>query len=571
MCHTDSSLTILQGSPYRHFRCCLTPIRGTDPKTLPGEGSVSLLKRTGHSERESPGGLANDYKKNSQPQLYAFKSHTEAFPVSRTAATAMAPELPNNIEAERAVIGTILLNNASLDPVADILIPSDFYQVHHQRIYQVLLKIHEDQLPIDEIHVIEYLSREQALDLVGGAGYISQLTDGRQAVTNVAHHAAIVKGKSRLRKVIKEAEFVQKRALEGWANIDDIEEQFRTSLEAYSGESVPANGNGNGHVGSTLMDFLKMIFPPQEHLIEGLIPRGASVMIVALPHRMKSFFTTGLALAATVAGDKVLGKLVVQKPVKTMLVQVEDPEEVVQKRIQDFLSTKQFLDCNPDNVWIVKRKDFTGFTPQWCKKLVRQAIDFKADIIVLDVLRRIFEGHGDLNSPTDTSKFLELIDQVRDLTGAAVVLVHHENKKDADLMNAAAGSYNFPGWANVMIQFKRKTMSGNVSHVEIEVDNKLGASAEPMRMVLDLAAPFPVILQSLEDGEGLADALHQMDTEWTIRTLIEVMGISRTSAQRRIKEWEKQGLIRKVAGGKKGRGGLAYYTGSTLHGTDTIQ
>jgi hypothetical protein len=47
-----------------------------------------------------------------------------------------------------------------------------------------------------------------------------------------------------------------------------------------------------------------------------------------------------------------------------------------------------------------------------------------------------FEGHGDLNSPTDTSKFLEMIDAVRDVTGAAVVLVHHENKKDADLMNA---------------------------------------------------------------------------------------------------------------------------------------
>jgi RecA-family ATPase len=287
-------------------------------------------------------------------------------------------------------------------------------------------------------------------------------------------------------------------------------------------------------------------------------------MIVALPHRMKSFFTTGLALACTVETEKAMGKLVVKRAVKTMLVQVEDPEETVQKRIRDFMTTAQFLTCNPENVWVVKRKDFTGFTPQWCKKLVKQAIEFKADIIVLDVLRRIFEGHGDLNSPTDTSKFLEMIDAIRDVTGAAVVLVHHENKKDADLMNAAAGSYNFPGWANVMIQFKRKTMTGNVSHVEIEVDNKLGQSAEPMRMVLDLAAPYPVVLQSLEDGEGLADALHQMDTEWNIRTLIEVMGISRTSAQRRIKEWEKQGLIRKIAGGKKGRGGLAIYTASAL-------
>ena len=85
-----------------------------------------------------------------------------------------------------------------------------------------------------------------------------------------------------------------------------------------------------------------------------------------------------------------------------------------------------------------------------------------------------------------------------------------------------------------------------------------------LRMILDLAAPYPVILQNLEDGEGLSDALSQMDTEWTIRTLIEVMGIARTNAQRRIKEWENKGHIRKVSGGKKGRGGLAIYTAAAL-------
>jgi hypothetical protein len=480
--------------------------------------------------------------------------------MSRTAATAMAPELPNNIEAERAVLGTIIVHNPAIEIVSEKIVPDDFFHINHRRIYQSMLAIHEDDLPVTEIHLIEHLIQQKWLDVAGGAGYVSALADGRPVVSNVAHYAEIICNKSRLRKLIHQIEFVQKRALEGAADIDSLEDQFRTAIETQAITHANGNGNGNGHVGSSLLDFLKMDFPPQEHLIEGLIPRGASVMIVALPHRMKSFFTTGMALAASVASDKAMGKLVVPKPVKTMLVQVEDPEEVVQKRIRDFMSATQFLNCNADNVWVVKRKDFTGFTPQWCKRLVKQAVEFKADIIILDVLRRIFEGHGDLNSPTDTSKFLEMIDAIRDVTGAAVVLVHHENKKDADLMNAAAGSYNFPGWANVMIQFKRKTITGNVSHVEIEVDNKLGPSAEPMRMILDLASPYPVTLQSLEDGEGLADAIEQMDSEWNIRTLIEVMGISRTSAQRRVKEWLNRGLIRKVSGGKKGRGGLAIYT-----------
>jgi hypothetical protein len=492
--------------------------------------------------------------------------------MTRTAATQLAPELPNNIEAERAILGGIMLLSAdhlteaiaALESVADKLIPDYFYHVNNKKIYDAILSLHEDELPMDEIHVIEWLSQAKTLELAGGPAYISALTDGRPAIANLDHYADIVQSKARLRKLIKETEFVQRRALEGSADIGDLEEQLRSAMETNALAPVNGNGNGNGHLGSSLMDFLKMEFPPQEHLIEGLIPRGASVMIVALPHRMKSFFTTGLALSATIATDKAMGKLEVKRPVKTMLVQVEDPDNTVQKRVRDFMGTSQFLNCEQSNVWIVKRSDFTGFTPRWCKKLVRQALEFKAELIILDVLRRIFEGHGDLNSPTDTSKFLEMIDAIRDVTGAAIVLVHHENKKDADLMNAAAGSYNFPGWANVMIQFKRKTMTGNVSHVEIEVDNKLGPSVDPMRMILDLASTNPVRLESLEDGDGLANAIEEMDTEWNIRTLMEVMNISRTSAQRRIKAWLTSHLIRKVSGGKKGRGGLAMYTASGI-------
>lgn len=490
--------------------------------------------------------------------------------MSRTSATAAqtAPALPCNIEAERAILGGLMLiaserpheAGAALDSVAEKLVPDYFYHVNHRKIYEAILALHEDEKPMDEIAVIEWLSQAKTLEIAGGPAAIAVLTDGRPAVANLAHYADIVAGKARLRKIIKETEFIQRRALDGSWDASNLEEELRASID--SNAIIPTNGNGNGHLGSSLMDFLKMEFPPQEHLIEGLIPRGASVMIVALPHRMKSFFTTGLALAATIETDRAMGKLEVKRAIRTMLVQVEDPEEVVQKRIRDFMGTSQFLNCNPDNVWVVKRKDFTGFTPQWCKKLVKQAVDFKADLIVLDVLRRIFEGHGDLNSPTDTSKFLEMIDAIRDVTGAAIVLVHHENKKDADLMNAAAGSYNFPGWANVMIQFKRKTMTGNISHVEIEVDNKLGPSVDPMRMILDLASTNPVRLESLEDGDGLANAIEEMDTEWNIRTLMEVMNISRTSAQRRIKAWLTQHLIRKVSGGKKGRGGLAMYTAS---------
>ena len=470
------------------------------------------------------------------------------------------PALPQNLDAERSVLGAILLDESKLETTAH-LAALDFFHDHHRRIYRAMLAMHAQQRAIDLVTLMEFLTSERSLEAAGGVGYLSSLMDGVPKISNVGQYVAIIKEKARLRAIIHHAEAMQRAAFDPSANADTIEQLLQTNVTGL--QATAAHANGNGHLGSSLVDFMGMDFPPPEHLVEGLIPRGGSILIVALPHRMKSWFTISMALACTRAGT-ALGKLEVARPVRTMLVQVEDHESIVKQRIGGLITTTQFMGCAPDNVWVVKRSDFNGFTPEWCARLKRQAIEWKADLIILDVLRRIFQGHGDLNSPSDSASFLERIDEIRDSSGAAIALVHHENKKDADLMNASAGSYNFPGWANVVIQFKRKTMEGSganqVTHVEIEVDNKLGVSSEPLRMVLDLSSPTPVRLEALEDGDGLRSALDEMDTEWNVRTLCEVMGIHRTSAARRIKKWMQQGKIEKVRGGKKGRaGGLATY------------
>lgn len=485
--------------------------------------------------------------------------------MTKSTATALAPELPNNIEAERAILGGILLQNSALETVCEKIVPENFFHVNHKKIYEAMLAIHEDELPIDEIHLIEWLSQAKTLEVAGGAGYISALTDGRPAVANISNYADIVRDKARLRKLIKETEFVQKRALEGWANIADLEEQFRDAIETNT-SIVSSNGNGNGNgrkISYSTSEFLQKDWPEPEYLVQGIIAKGSSSMIVAMPHSLKSFFTIGLAYACSVPTEKALGRLIVPKAVRTMLVQVEESGAEMKKRVREFLATKQFQNIEPDNVRIVPREEFPreGFTMRWAKKIVQEATEFKADLIVFDVIRRLFIGHGDINGPADSAIFLEMFDSIRDVTGANTLLVHHKNKKDAEMMYSAAGSINFSGWAKTFMEFKnKKIIPGNVSTVEIETDTAYGVSADPMRMVLDLTSPMPLRLESIDEGDDLADALHQMDTEWTIRTLMEVLSNTRTTAQRKIKAWEKTGQIVKVAGGKKGRGGLAIYT-----------
>jgi DNA-binding MarR family transcriptional regulator len=463
--------------------------------------------------------------------------------------------LPHNLDAERTVLGAILVDNKYLAEAAAMLSGGDFFLRDNGLLFTAMLAMRDAGLPIDMLTLIDFLEKRGKVPAAPyGVQYIASLDSGIPRVIHFAHYAAIVKEKSRLRELIKRTDSIQQRAMENGADINQLENDLRASVR-----EMPAQSNGHGDkLFYTTMEFLKAEFPAPEHLVEGLIPRGGSVLIVALPHRMKSWFTTSLAYASSVAGT-ALGMLEVRKPVRTLLVQVEDFPGQVQARITQLLRTRAFGEINPANVDIMPRCGFNLPDETWYQRLLQKVTDFGADHVIMDVVRRIFRG--DINSPKDTALFLEHIDRLREATNCAVTLVHHENKKDAEIMTAAAGSYNLPGWANVMIQFKRKTQEAHVTHVEIEVDNKLAVSPEPMRMVLNLLSESPVVVELLEDGVGLEDALDRLGTEWTVRDLAEALGIHKSNAHRRVKKWEAAGRVQKIRKGNRGRtGGLARYT-----------
>jgi len=472
-----------------------------------------------------------------------------------------APPLPQNIDAERAVLGGILSNNGLLETATAVLSSADFFYDHHRRIFTAMLEMQLLKQGIDTITLTEHLAKKCELEAVGGLPYIDQLQDGMPRISNVVFHAGIVKEKSRLRAIIHHAAAMERAAMEPSATAEDLEKLAQLNLSSMQA-SGHANGNGRPHLKSYFLDdFLKEKFPIPEHLVEGVIPRGGTVLIVALPHRMKSWFTTSLALACTRAGE-ALGKLNVIRPVRTLLMQMEDFPGELQYRIGQLALANQFLGCDPKALKIVPRCQFNLPDEEWYQELLREVTELNADVVVLDVVRRIFRG--DINSPKDTAAFLEAIDRLRDATGCAVVLVHHENKKGEELMTASAGRYTLPSWANVMIKFSRKveekTAEGNITRVELEIDNKLAPSPEPMRMVLDFSQSDPVRMELLEDGTGFNDAMERLGSEWTVRDLAEALDVHKSNAQRRLTKWIKMDFVEKVAGGKRGsRGGLARY------------
>lgn len=109
---------------------------------------------------------------------------------------------PHSPEAERTVLGGILVNNKNLNVVLSIISPEDFYKEANRRILEKIIALVDKGLPVDLLSLSEELQRGGYIEEVGGASYLSSLMDGVPKSLNIEYHAQIIKEKSLLRRLI---------------------------------------------------------------------------------------------------------------------------------------------------------------------------------------------------------------------------------------------------------------------------------------------------------------------------------------------------------------------------------
>jgi replicative DNA helicase len=129
---------------------------------------------------------------------------------------------PQNLEAEQSVLGGILLENAALNPVLEIMTGSDFYSDAHRKIFAGILELTDRNQPVDLITLSNHLRDRKQLDAVGGAVYLSQLVDNVPSAANISHYARIVKEKSVLRSLIGTATEILNRTYGAGADVDSV-------------------------------------------------------------------------------------------------------------------------------------------------------------------------------------------------------------------------------------------------------------------------------------------------------------------------------------------------------------
>jgi replicative DNA helicase len=138
--------------------------------------------------------------------------------------------LPQNIEAERSVLGAILIENHVLNAAIEKLKPEDFFSDAHRRIFSYMIQLGEAQQAIDLVTLSDQLRRKGELEAAGGAAYLAQLVDGVPRVSNLEHYARIIKEKSLLRSLIYTTESIKQTALDAEEDADALLDRAESSI-----------------------------------------------------------------------------------------------------------------------------------------------------------------------------------------------------------------------------------------------------------------------------------------------------------------------------------------------------
>jgi replicative DNA helicase len=170
--------------------------------------------------------------------LFAYNILTE-MPKAKTSQKGIIDKLPpQNIEAEKSLLGSLLLDKESIDKVVDILNHGDFYNRVHQIIYEHMLKLYEKREPIDLLSLSNALEETGQLETIGGVGYLTSLVNSVPTAAHVVNYAKIVRRKKILRDLIDSAHEIIGLGYQEDQDIDTLLDQAEQRIFSVSQKSI---------------------------------------------------------------------------------------------------------------------------------------------------------------------------------------------------------------------------------------------------------------------------------------------------------------------------------------------
>jgi replicative DNA helicase len=329
--------------------------------------------------------------------------------------------MPASMDAERAILGAILLDNSAYPQAAEHLRAEDFSLDSHRRIYLRMMELAETGKPVDFVTLTEQLGQHKEIEAVGGVAYVTSLTDGLPRVKNIEQYVKIVKDKALLRGLIHAATSAIQQAYVQEAPAEEIIDSAESAIFKVAEQRI-----GQGFMG--IPEIVKLSFGSIDKLYEqgqritGLethfedldgmtsgLQKSDLVIIAARPSMGKTAFAINIAENAAVRDNKVVGVFSLEMSRESLLLRLLCSQAMVDshKLRTGFLSREDYNKLVTGLAALVEAPIYIDDTPgisisemrAKCRRL--QQAQGRLDLIIVDYLQLV------AGTPTGSGKRYE--------------------------------------------------------------------------------------------------------------------------------------------------------------------
>ncbi len=226
---------------------------------------------------------------------------------------------PQNIEAEQAVLGAMLIDKEAIAKATEVLLADDFYREAHRVIFSAMLELYNKNEAVDMVTVTEILKRDNKLEDIGGIAYITSLANVVLTAANVKYHAEIVAEKSVLRQLVRVSTEI---AAMGYEANEDVGTLLDTAESRILEISNRKKKNDFTAINDILMDSVQSIesllqnkggltglpsgFADLDKLTSGLHPSDF-IILAARPSMGKTALALNIVQNVALRAHKVIG------------------------------------------------------------------------------------------------------------------------------------------------------------------------------------------------------------------------------------------------------------------------
>ena len=361
--------------------------------------------------------------------------------------------MPCNVEAEKTILGAVLLDNQALKEITISLGPEDFSLDSHRRIWLRMAELYEAGRPIDIVTLSAELGKNKEVESIGGVAYLASLTEGLPRRPVINEYIRIVADKSLLRQLMQINSVTIAQAADQSDSAMEVIANMETRMMVLKDKSRLLSRRRNPEPFFVGFRTFVESYPEEiEWTVEGLIQKDGNGLILGDPGTSKSLAVFDLALHL-VAGVAWFHHKI-PKRVKVGLVTREDAPGLSQSRLKRLRegaseALAMFLEGLDLEDWLyvhtrAQRETWTLQSEADIQEIIESIKERGIQMCFFDVFRVLW--HGNENDSQETSTVLESVKRIGREAKCQVGLVHHVSKSDRGTIFDRARGSGILGW-----------------------------------------------------------------------------------------------------------------------------